>query len=115
MIKENSCIKSLIAFSFKLIEQNGTLVYGRIPYLLFSDLLEGQTIENAEKLWDLVEYSIGKLTDPESFRTGKFIILKACNTLLRRLSKSCNPEVGFCLHMYLCLYSFCGRVLMALL
>jgi hypothetical protein len=93
MMEKESSVRKLVTFSFELIEQNGTMNFGRIPYLLFADLLEGQTIENAEKLWDLMELYIGKLTEPESFRSGKFIILKACNTLLRRLSKTCNPEV----------------------
>jgi hypothetical protein len=101
MMENDSSVRKLIVFSFDLIQQNGTQNFGRIPYLLFADLLEGQTIGDAERLWEMIESSIKKLTDPDSFRMGKFIILKACNTLLRRLSRSCNPE-------------FCGRVLMFL-
>jgi len=101
MMEDDSSVRKLIDFSFDLIQQNGTQNFGRIPYLLFADLLEGQTIGDAERLWEMIESSIKKLTDPDSFRMGKFIILKACNTLLRRLSRSCNPE-------------FCGRVLMFL-
>ena len=102
LLETKSPVRQLLNFSFALIRRyrgassaKGIL---RVPYLLFADLLDGQTIEGAEKIWDLVESSIEQLTDPESFNSGRFIILKACNTLLRRLSKSCNPEL-------------CGRVL----
>lgn len=105
MLAQKSSVRQLLRFSFALIHKyrgassaKGIL---RVPYLLFADLLDGQTIEGAEKLWDLVESSIEQLTDPQSFNSGRFIILKACNTLLRRLSKSCNPEL-------------CGRVLLFL-
>ena len=102
LLETKSPVRQLLNFSFALIHRyrgassaKGIL---RVPYLLFADLLDGQTIEGAEKIWDLVESSIEQLTDSESFNSGRFIILKACNTLLRRLSKSCNPEL-------------CGRVL----
>jgi hypothetical protein len=70
MMKEGSSVRNLLGFSFDLIKLGGISSYGRIPYLLIADLLEGQTIENAEKLWNLVECFIDYLTDPESFRTG---------------------------------------------
>ena len=102
LLETKSPVRQLLNFSFALIHRyrgassaKGIL---RVPYLLFADLLDGQTIEGAEKIWDLVESSIEQLTDSESFNSGRFIILKACKTLLRRLSKSCNPEL-------------CGRVL----
>ena len=64
-------MRKLVQFSFDLIQHGGVATFGRIPYLLIADLLEGQTIANAEILWDVVESSIEKLTEPESFRTGK--------------------------------------------
>lgn len=69
-------MRKLVQFSFELIKHGGVASFGRVPYLLLADLLEGQTISNAEKLWDLVEASIDKLTEPESFRTGKEVANK---------------------------------------
>ena len=71
MMKDSSPVRCLITFSFELIKVGGVNSFGRIPFLLFADLLEGQTIANAEKLWDLVEHSVDNLTDPESFKRGE--------------------------------------------
>lgn len=48
----------------------GSAIYGRVPFLLFADLLEGQTISCAEKLWNLLESYTDSITVPESFRSG---------------------------------------------
>ena len=74
---------------------------GKIPFLLIMDLLERQTISAAEVVWRTVEELATELTTPELFNRGKLTVLRFCNALLRRLSKSCNTE-------------FCGRVLMFL-
>ena len=52
--------------------------------------------------------------------SGKFIVLKMCNALLKRLSKSCNPEVGYGVQgrrtflnnivvLFFCFLPFCKR------
>ena len=70
ILKENSSVRKLISFTFELIEPGLSAIYGRIPFLLIADLLEGQTISCAEKLWNLLESYTDSITVPESFRSG---------------------------------------------
>jgi THO complex subunit 1 transcription elongation factor len=44
---------------------------------------------------------VDQLTHPDFFARGQLVVLRFCNSLLRKLSKSCHTE-------------FCGRVLMLL-
>jgi THO complex subunit 1 len=99
ILATNSNIMNLLNFSIKCSEYDGYLP--KIPYLLIEDLIESQTIINAEKIWTIVEVLQPKLTQPNLFLKGNLVILRLCNSLLRKLSKSCKPE-------------FCGRVLMFL-
>ncbi|KAL4161544.1 hypothetical protein PRNP1_002098 [Phytophthora ramorum] len=77
------------------------------PYKVLEDLMEGQTISTCEKVWDLLESRKDKLTTPEFIaekgRTTKasLCLLRMCNALLRRLSKTHNSV-------------FCGKILVFL-
>lgn len=73
----------------------------RIPFLLLEDLLEAQTVDGASALWSVIESLTARLTHPDIFSKGSNILLRMCNSLLRRISKSCHTEL-------------CGRVLMFL-
>jgi len=76
----------------------------RIPFLLLEDILEAQTVLNAEAVWGSVIESremTERLTHPDLFSRGSNILLRMCNSLLRRISRSCHTEL-------------CGRVLMFL-
>lgn len=99
ILESNSNIMNLLNFSIKCAEYDGHLP--KIPYLLIEDLVESQTILNAEKIWTIVELLQPKLIQPALFLKGNLILLRLCNSLLRKLSKSCKPE-------------FCGRILMFL-
>uniref|UniRef100_A0AAV1VGG4 THO complex subunit 1 n=1 Tax=Peronospora matthiolae TaxID=2874970 RepID=A0AAV1VGG4_9STRA len=77
------------------------------PYKVLEDLMEGQTISACEKIWELLETRKDKLTTPdfiaEKGRTTKasLCLLRMCNALLRRLSKTHNSV-------------FCGKILIFL-
>ncbi|KAL3667204.1 hypothetical protein V7S43_007439 [Phytophthora oleae] len=77
------------------------------PYKVLEDLTEGQTISTCEKIWELLESRKEKLTTPafiaEKGRTTKasLCLLRMCNALLRRLSKTHNSV-------------FCGKILVFL-
>ncbi|RMX65555.1 hypothetical protein DD238_004492 [Peronospora effusa] len=77
------------------------------PYKVLEDLMEGQTISACEKVWELLESRKDKLTMPdfiaEKGRTTKasLCLLRMCNALLRRLSKTHNSV-------------FCGKILVFL-
>ncbi|KAJ0412485.1 hypothetical protein ATCC90586_005505 [Pythium insidiosum] len=76
-------------------------------YKLLEDLMDGQTISTCEKLWDLLEERKQRLSSsdfiPESGRPTKasLCLLRLCNALLRRVSKTHNSV-------------FCGRILVFL-
>lgn len=84
---------------------------GKLPFLLFEDLVESTVLQNppgapqrwsARRAWDLLEQSREPLTGvPALFNKGKLVLLRLCNGLVRRLSKSQDTE-------------WCGRVLMFL-
>eukprot|EP01038_Epipyxis_sp_PR26KG_P012572 gene12572-16860_t len=98
----NSPVIKLLIFSFDFAMQfPNSLQIKRIPFELMEDVLENQTIQNAEEIWTVIESMVNKITNPNLFSVGKFAILKTCNSLSKKLSKSCNTE-------------FCGRVLMFL-
>lgn len=74
-------------------------------FCLLEDLFDTQVISEAEQLWGLVEKRAAALTPflgagPECTR-AKLTLIRTCNELLRRLSKSKNTN-------------FCGRILMLL-
>ncbi|CAI5721377.1 unnamed protein product [Peronospora destructor] len=77
------------------------------PYKILEDLMEGQTISACEKVWELLESRKDKLTMSdfiaEKGRTTKasLCLLRMCNSLLRRLSKTHNSV-------------FCGKILIFL-
>ncbi|KAI8910951.1 THO complex subunit 1 transcription elongation factor-domain-containing protein [Gorgonomyces haynaldii] len=67
------------------------------PFSLLEDLMDLMVQEDVELLFDYIESRHDRLTknlDP-GFRTGKsIIILRMCNELLRRFSKTNSPTAG---------------------
>jgi THO complex subunit 1 len=68
---------------------------------LLSDLFDCRTIEQCEQLFDLVEKRVHIWKEELFFKNVKNQLLRSCNDLLRRLSKSQNTV-------------FCGRILIFL-
>jgi hypothetical protein len=130
MVLEKQVIIKLLQFSIQVGVDCANLSpnFPKIPFLLIEDLLEGQTLKHAASIWEIIESMVDTLTLPELFSRGKFVILRTCNSLLRRLSKSCHTEVMFVdppsllpvIHTAdptlppLVRSQFCGRVLMFL-
>ncbi|KAM3184587.1 hypothetical protein ACTXT7_008057 [Hymenolepis weldensis] len=67
------------------------------PFLLFSDLVNTKPISEAEDNFQFLEDTIKALKDASLFGSGRNVLLRMCNDLLRRLSKSQNTV-------------FCGRI-----
>lgn len=74
---------------------------GSLPITLLSDLFDCRTIEQCEDLFDLVEKRVHTWKEELFFKNVKNQLLRSCNDLLRRLSKSQNTV-------------FCGRILIFL-
>lgn len=75
------------------------------PFVLIEDLLDSQVISESEQIFGLLEARAGQLSQFLAASAGgratraKLTLLRMCNELLRRLSKSKNTN-------------FCGRVLL---
>lgn len=111
LLHNNGNIISLIKFSLALgpyvtsssLSETGLTTMAKMPFLLIEDMLDSLSIKNAENIWGTIENLIFEYTSnhPEFLGRGKLVLLRMCNSLLKKLSKSCNT-------------AFCGRVLMFL-
>lgn len=72
-----------------------------LPICLLSDVFDVNTLEECEKLFYLVESRVDVWKSEPFFKTIKNQLLRTCNDLLRRLSRSQNTV-------------FCGRILVFL-
>lgn len=107
-----SLLKLSIASALHAVKENPHV--GKLPFLLFEDLIESTTLDvrdaegmvstnwSARRAWDLLESCREDLTEvPGLFSRGKLVLLRLCNSLVRRLSKAQDTE-------------WCGRILMFL-
>jgi len=68
----------------------------RIPFVLIWDFIEGRPVtgpSGVEAIWPKVESLREKITAPSLFKHGKLILLRTCNSTLRRLSKTLHTEL----------------------
>lgn len=65
----------------------------KIPLILLEEIFTSVTISRAEKLWDDLESLTNDHTWPDLFKRAPLIVLRLCNSLLRKLSKTYNTEV----------------------
>ena len=89
-----SC-KSLVVLAIHSAEAD--ICYHSVPFLLLSDAFDCITLNLCEHLFDVVESHVKTWTKPTFFSSGKILLLRMCNDLLRRLSSSQNTL-------------FCGRI-----
>ena len=71
------------------------------PILLLADMFDILTLSNCEQLFSVVEQEVATWREPMFFAACKNSILRICNDLLRRLSRTQNTV-------------FCGRILLFL-
>jgi hypothetical protein len=71
-----------------------------VPFKLLEDALDASSVAGCEFWWAQVERSCDALTHASLFQRGKFVLLRLCNSLLRRLSRTRHAEL-------------CGRVRLA--
>lgn len=68
-----------------------------LPFIILSDVLECLTLDMCQKVFEFVEDQVSTWIQPEFYSSGKIILLRMSNDLLRRLSSSQNTI-------------FCGRI-----
>ncbi|KAF2352225.1 Death domain, partial [Trinorchestia longiramus] len=72
-----------------------------LPMLVISDAFDSLTVQQCEKLFSFVEANVSVWKEPLFFTPSKNQVLRMCNDVLRRLSRSQNTI-------------FCGRILLFL-
>lgn len=82
---------------FVILHTKHKLCTNNLPILLLSDIFETITLEHCEKMFNFVEKNVSIWTSEPFFSNGKHHLLRMCNDILRRLSKSQNTI-------------FCGRI-----
>lgn len=96
---ENRKLEQIIQQSIEAAEKDACS--GSLPLLLFSDMFDSLTLDKCEELFSLVEDRVDIWKRDFFFKHCKNQLLRSCNDLLRRLSRSQNTV-------------FCGRILVFL-
>lgn len=100
MIAGNSSnIEEFIAFSIKACREE--IVTITMPVVLLGDVFDVVTLDQCEVLFTYVEKNVAIWKEENFFSSCKNNLLRMCNDLLRRLSRSQNTV-------------FCGRILLFL-
>lgn len=73
------------------------ITYHTVPFILLSDILDCVTLDVCEEVFSFVETQVTTWTTPDFYSSGKILLLRMCNDLLRRLSSAQNTV-------------FCGRI-----
>jgi len=91
--------KDLLKTFIKLVIQLSKLKHctNNLTIMLLSDTFEALTLNEAEEMFSFVEENVSTWVSEPFFSTGKNHLLRMCNDILRRLSKSQNTI-------------FCGRI-----
>lgn len=66
---------------------------GRVPFFLIEDMFKWITVRQAESFWEIFEFFMNELMTPELFEKGKLFILRTCNLLLKRVSRTYDASV----------------------
>lgn len=68
-----------------------------VPFILLGDIFDCFTLDVCEHIFTFVESQVSTWVSPEFYSSGKILLLRMCNDLLRRLSSAQNTV-------------FCGRI-----
>ncbi|KAH9492092.1 THO complex subunit 1 [Bulinus truncatus] len=88
-------LKTIINFAIHAVKQD--MCSPSTPFLMMADIFDMLTIKRCEEIFDLVEDNVTIWKSEPFYESGKNYLLRMCNDLIRRLSKSQNTV-------------FCGRI-----
>lgn len=88
-------LKTVITFAIQAVKQD--MCSPSTPFLMMADIFDMLTIKRCEDIFDLVEDKVTVWKSEPFYESGKNYLLRMCNDLIRRLSKSQNTV-------------FCGRI-----
>lgn len=92
-------LEKMLTFAIEATERD--ICSGSLPVLLLSDMFDCFTLDQCEELFTFVENRVNIWKKDIFFKNCKNQLLRSCNDLLRRLSRSQNTV-------------FCGRILVFL-
>lgn len=97
--KDQECLETYISFCVECCRKQ--LVTPTMPVVLLGDVFDAFTLDKCEKMFSYVENGVSTWKEDLFFVACKNNLLRMCNDLLRRLSRSQNTI-------------FCGRILLFL-
>ncbi|CAH1254506.1 THOC1 [Branchiostoma lanceolatum] len=97
IVKESGCDVYLSVISLAVDCAKEGLCLGMIPFLMLDDVFSSVTLDVCERVFKFVEDGVSIWKKEPYYTGGKNYLLRMCNDLLRRLSRSQNTV-------------FCGRI-----
>ncbi|XP_078543574.1 THO complex subunit 1 isoform X1 [Lissotriton helveticus] len=97
IINQASCKNVLAIISLAINGVTEGIVTASTPFVLLGDVLDCLPLDQCDKIFTFVERNVSTWKSNTFYSAGKNYLLRMCNDLLRRLSKSQNTV-------------FCGRI-----
>ncbi|XP_063779639.1 THO complex subunit 1 [Pseudophryne corroboree] len=97
IINKVSCENCLAIISLAIHGVTEGLCTATTPFVLLGDVLDCLPLDHCDRIFTFVEKNVGTWKSNTFYSAGKNYLLRMCNDLLRRLSKSQNTV-------------FCGRI-----
>lgn len=97
IINQASCDNCLAIISLAISGVTEGICTATTPFVLLGDVLDCLPLDHCDRIFTFVEKNVGTWKSNTFYSAGKNYLLRMCNDLLRRLSKSQNTV-------------FCGRI-----
>ncbi|XP_072267444.1 THO complex subunit 1 [Pyxicephalus adspersus] len=97
IINQASCDNCLAIISLAINGVTEGICTATTPFVLLGDVLDCLPLDHCDRIFTFVEKNVGTWKSITFYSAGKNYLLRMCNDLLRRLSKSQNTV-------------FCGRI-----
>ncbi|KAM8967565.1 THO complex subunit 1 isoform 2-T2 [Pelodytes ibericus] len=97
IINQASCDNCLAIISLVISGVTEGICTATTPFVLLGDVLDCLPLDHCDRIFTFVEKNVGTWKSNTFYSAGKNYLLRMCNDLLRRLSKSQNTV-------------FCGRI-----
>lgn len=97
IINQASCDNCLAIISLAINGVTEGICTATTPFVLLGDVLDCLPLDHCDRIFTFVEKNVGTWKANTFYSAGKNYLLRMCNDLLRRLSKSQNTV-------------FCGRI-----
>uniref|UniRef100_UPI00398F6768 THO complex subunit 1 isoform X2 n=1 Tax=Pristiophorus japonicus TaxID=55135 RepID=UPI00398F6768 len=97
ILQQGACEEFLSIISLSINGVTEGICSATTPFILLGDVLDCLPLDQCDRIFTFVEKNVGTWKSATFYSAGKNYLLRMCNDLLRRLSKSQNTV-------------FCGRI-----